>query len=105
LVSYREGGVSSRQKVNNREDRHMAIQSRYSKQLGTYSQIQRDMQTASLENLWQGKTARYLSRAIAALAMLDAHKQGRSVWRAAAQHWQRCGVLWTIRQIWYTERP
>ncbi len=105
LVSYREGGVSSKHAVNSRGDRHIAIRSRYSKQLSTYSQIRRDMHTAELESLWQGKTERYLNRSIAALAMLDAFSEGRSVWRTAARHWQRSGIYWTIRQAWYTERP
>lgn len=104
LVKYREGGLSSKQKATNRQERHAAIRSRYGKQLATYAQIRRDMLTVGLNLLWRGKTARYLHRAAAALAIVGAYEQSRSTWQTLATHGRRCGFFWTARQIWYTWR-
>lgn len=100
LLSYRSGGVSSKDNSNGRNDKLLSFHKRYTRQSAVFSQIHLDLQRANYSSLWKGKVKRYWARAQAALHLLKLRQE--HLIPSPLQFIQiakECGFLWTIRNI------
>lgn len=103
LLSYRTGGVSSKDMVRDSSQRLMAVQRRYSRQCAVFAQVRQDLEHSGHATLWRGKVKKYWSRAHAALELLQWRNKHTylPLSRLLDLMWQ-CGPFWTVRQIIYT---
>jgi glycosyltransferase involved in cell wall biosynthesis len=81
LVSYRDGGISSRVTINSSSankpvNKHKVLVRRHSQQIALYTQIYADLLSVNKESLFSRKYVWRLSRSVVFLEMLKAHSIG-----------------------------
>ncbi len=102
LLNYRAGGISSKGPSESSNQRHINIEKRYHRQQAVFSQVHIDLVRAGHAELWKGKVKKYWVRAQVALQLLQWHRKRLHPSIGELLHIMRqCGILWTIRQIFY----
>ena len=106
LVSYRQGGLSSRQRAG-----HQALltqaQNKYQRQLAVYTQITRDLTTIDQAYLGQGKIAQYIKKSKTALALIQQAPQRSAsnlVWFVLSNP-DSPGVGWSLLKLLWAKYP
>lgn len=105
LINYRAGGISSKRPSESSKQRHSAFEKRYLRQQAVFSQVHIDLVRAGHAELWKGKVKKYWVRAQVALQLLEWHRKHLNPSIEELLHIMRqCGILWTIRQIFYISK-
>lgn len=103
LLSYRAGGVSSKGEAQGASQRRANIERRYTRQRAVFEQVRKDLAQSGQTNLWAGKVKKYWLRANAALQLLRWQQtQDKLTLGELLRMVGQCGMLWTLRQIFYT---
>jgi len=106
LVQYRQGGLSSRQRVGHK-DLLTQAQNKYQRQLAVYTQITKDMATIGQSHLSQGKIAGYIKKSKTALALMQQAPQRSTADLVgfALRNPDSPGVGWSMLKLLWAKYP